>query len=172
MDRQYPTGRFDLKAVYTLQNVPSLIEEIKALPKKIQNELYYAEVDQLNTPYREGGWTIKQVVHHLGDSHMNALMRFKLALTEDNPTIKPYDEKAWSQTADYIKVPIQDSIEFIRIIHNKWGALLDDMKDEDFSRTFIHPEGNYPTDLLHTLAMYVWHGNHHLAHIKLVTNPQ
>lgn len=94
MDRKFPIGTFDLKAVFTQQNVPELIEEIKALPKKIQNELYYAEVDQLNSPYREGGWTVKQVVHHIGDSHMNALMRFKLALTEDNPTIKPYDELA------------------------------------------------------------------------------
>ena len=171
MDKQYPIGNFDYDAVVSDEQLKKAIEEIKSLPKRIENELYYAESDQLNTPYREGGWTVKQVVHHLGDSHMNALIRFKLTLTEDNPTIKPYDEMAWSGLADYVKVPIQDSLEFIKIIHAKWGAILDDMYDADFERTFIHPEGGYPATLRGATALYAWHGNHHLAHIQLVTKP-
>ena len=169
MDKRYPIGNFDVTEKFTMSDIPRFIEEIRSLPAKIQNELYYAEAEQLNTPYREGGWTVKQVVHHIGDSHLNALMRFKLALTEDNPTIKPYNESLWATTAEYVKVPIQDAFEFIRIIHLKLVALLEDMSEEDFARTFIHPEGGYPSDLLHTAALYAWHGNHHLAHIKLVT---
>ena len=172
MDRKYPIGKFDFSLTNDTSDLSQWIEDIRSLPVKIQNEIYYASEIQLNTPYREGGWTVKQVIHHLGDSHMNALMRFKLALTEDNPTIKPYDESSWATTADYVVVSIQDAIEFLRIVHAKWSALLDDMTEQDFKRTFIHPEGNYPSDLLNTTAMYAWHGNHHLAHIKLVTNNQ
>lgn len=171
MDRKYPIGKFDLQTSYTMADVPALIDEIRSLPTKLQNELYYCEVDQLNTPYREGGWTVKQVVHHIGDSHLNALVRFKLALTEDNPTIKPYNEAEWAKTAEYVKVSITEALDFIRIIHSKLVAILEDMTEEDFARTFVHPEGGYPSDLLRTLALYAWHGNHHLAHIKLVTKP-
>lgn len=169
MDKRYPIGNFELEAERNPDQVNEWIEDIRSLPKRIQNELYYASVDQLNTPYREGGWTVTQVIHHLGDSHMNALMRFKLALTEDNPTIKPYDEKAWSTTADYVKVSVREAVDFLSVIHSKWAAILDDMMDEDFKRTFIHPEGNYPGDLLNLTALYAWHGNHHLAQIQLVT---
>ena len=172
MDRKYPIGNFDLNGDYGMADVPGFIEEIKALPGKIKNEIYYAEVEQLNTPYREGGWTVKQVVHHIGDSHLNALVRFKLALTEDNPTIKPYNEAEWAKTAEYVKLPLQEAIDFLQIIHTKLALILEDMTEEDFSRTFVHPEGGYPPNLLRTLAMYVWHGNHHLAHIRLVTQPQ
>ena len=169
MDRKYPIGNFDYKAEVSDQQLKQAIEDIKSLPKRIENELYYAEIDQLNTPYRDGGWTVKQVVQHIGDSHMNALIRFKLTLTEDNPQIKPYDEKAWSELADNVKLPIQDAVEFIKIIHFKWAAILDDMMDSEFERTFIHPEGNYPATLRGATALYGWHGNHHLAHIQLVT---
>ena len=170
MDLRYPIGNFDYKASVSEEQLNAAIQEIRTLPKKLQNELYYAEADQLNTPYREGGWIVKQVVHHIGDSHMNALIRFKLALTEDNPAIKPYNEAAWATTADYVKISIHDAIDFVRIVHAKWAAILDDMNPEDFERTLIHPEGNYPSDLRRITAMYAWHGNHHLAHIKLVTS--
>lgn len=169
MDRKYPIGTFDYQAEVSDEQLQKAIEDIKSLPKRIEHELYYAEADQLNSPYREGGWTVKQVVHHLGDSHMNALVRFKLTLTEDNPTIKPYDENSWSEMADYVKLPIQDAVEFLKIIHAKWAAILDDMYEADFDRTFIHPEGNYPASLRGATALYAWHGNHHLAHIQLVT---
>jgi hypothetical protein len=172
MDKRYPIGEFDYNAELDISQVKGWIEDIRSLPGKIQNEVYYASVNQLNTPYREGGWTVRQVIHHIGDSHMNALIRFKLALTEDNPTIKPYDENAWTTTADYVKVSIQDAVEFVKIIHTKWAAILDDMKDEDFSRTFHHPESGIDYNLMLALAHYAWHGNHHLAHIQLVTKKE
>lgn len=169
MDKRYPIGNFDTEAKPDKDQLEVWIEDIRTLPKRIQNELYYASVDQLNTPYREGGWTVSQVIHHLADSHMNALIRFKLALTEDNPTIKPFDENEWATTADYVKVSVKEALDLLSAVHAKWAAILDDMTEEDFERTFIHPAGNHTRDLLHTTSMYAWHGNHHLAQIRLVT---
>ncbi len=120
--------------------------------------------EQLNTPYRDGGWTVRQVVHHLADSHMNAYVRFKLALTENEPTIKPYDEAAWAETADVRESPIEVSLALLENLHARWVALLQSMSEADFARQFRHPQlGAVPLEK--NLALYAWHGRHHVAHI-------
>jgi uncharacterized damage-inducible protein DinB len=120
--------------------------------------------DQLNTPYREGGWTVRQVIHHVPESHMNAYIRFKLALTESEPTIKPYDETAWAETADVRDTPIEASLALLDNLHKRWVVLLKSMSDADFAKQFRHPElGVVPLEK--NLALYAWHGKHHTAHI-------
>jgi len=119
---------------------------------------------QLDTPYRDGGWTLRQVVHHLADSHANSVIRFKLALTEDWPTIKPYDENAWAQLSDSKSLPIDSSLSFISAMHERWVALLESMSEADFERGYVHPERGRQ-NLLTALGIYAWHGRHHTAHI-------
>ena len=119
---------------------------------------------QLLTPYRDGGWTIAQVVHHLADSHLNSYIRFKLALTEDNPTIKPYDEAAWAMLADS-RMPIDSSLQLLESVHARWVTLLRSMKEADFARTYVHPEHGKTFTLWGVLGMYAWHGRHHTAHV-------
>ena len=120
---------------------------------------------QLDTPYRDGGWTIRQVVHHLADSHANSYVRFKLALTEQWPTIKPYDEAAWAELADSRKLPVEPSLQMIAGLHARWVALLESLSEEDFQRGFTHPERGRMT-LATNLALYAWHSRHHTAHIS------
>ncbi len=120
---------------------------------------------QLNTPYRPGGWTARQVAHHVPESHMNAYIRFKLALTEQNPTIKPYDEDAWSKLADVSREPVETSIVLLEALHKRWVTLLETMKPEDFARTVVHPEYGKQMSLDELLQMYAWHGKHHAAHV-------
>ena len=120
--------------------------------------------EQLNTPYREGGWTVRQVIHHVPESHMNAYIRFKLALTENEPTVKPYDESAWAETADVRNTPIEVSLALLDNLHKRWVVLLRSMSDADFEKQFRHPElGVVPLEK--NLALYAWHGKHHVAHI-------
>jgi len=121
---------------------------------------------QLDTPYRPGGWTIKQVIHHIADSHMNAYSRFKMALTEDNPTIKPYDESAWAKLAD-ASLAIDSSMAIIKAVHFKWAVILESMTDEDFQKTYFHPEKKRSQTLAEVTLMYTWHSKHHLAHVHL-----
>lgn len=169
MDNKYPIGQFDFSAKYKAKDLPEWIEDIRTLPTKVKGELYGQSDELLDTPYREGGWTVRQVVHHLCDSHMNALIRLKLALTEDNPTIKPYDENAWVSLGDYEAVSIKSTLRMLTAIHEKWFAVLDNMKKKQFKRTFHHPESGIDYTLLLATAHYAWHCNHHLAHIQLVT---
>jgi hypothetical protein len=122
---------------------------------------------QLATPYREGGWTARQVIHHVADSHVNAYIRFKLALTEENPTIRPYFEERWATLEDS-KLPIEISLHIIEGIHLRWACLLRGMSTQDFVRTYIHPEHNKMFSLSAALGMYAWHGRHHTAHIKMI----
>jgi hypothetical protein len=119
---------------------------------------------QLDTPYREGGWTVRQVVHHLADSHANSVIRFKLALTEDWPTIKPYNENTWAQLPDSKSLPVDSSLTFISAMHERWVALLESMSEADFERGYVHPERGRQ-NLLTALGIYAWHGRHHTAHI-------
>lgn len=169
MDKKYPIGPFDYTAKRSFKDVSTWIEEIKELPLKLKAELYGLSDEVIETAYRDGGWTVKEVIHHLCDSHMNALIRVKLALTEDNPTIKPYDEHAWSTLGDYDSVSLKDALRFLTVIHEKWIAVLQNMSKKQFSRTFYHPESGITYTLIQATAMYAWHGNHHLAHIQLVT---
>ncbi len=161
---KYPIGKFKAPASYTQHEMLQWIEEIKALPGKLRHAVMTLNEKQLDTPYRLGGWTIRQVVHHVADSHLNSLARFKLALTEDNPTIKPYEEGDWALLADY-KLPVEPALRMLEGIHMRWVAILETLTDEQWDRTFVHPASGESVGLRKALGLYAWHGNHHLAHI-------
>ncbi|HBE83787.1 MAG: putative metal-dependent hydrolase [Blastocatellia bacterium] len=160
-DLRYPIGKFELAAYGSR---PENINTIANLPANITTAVDGLSVEQLNTAYRDGGWTLRQTVHHIADSHINSFCRFKLALTEDAPpTIRPYYEERWAELADS-QMPIDDSLEIIRGVHSRWVELLRNMSDADYEREFIHPEtGNWKLD--HVLGLYAWHSRHHTAHI-------
>lgn len=163
-DLKFPIGEFDRDFEVTAEARRSRIEIINELPDKVAAAVADLTDGQLDTPYRPGGWTVRQTVHHLADSHSNSLTRFKLALTEDTPpTIKPYYEERWAELADS-KLPIDVSQAMLRAIHVRWSALLGSMTDADFQKSFIHPEtGEWTLD--GALALYAWHSLHHTAHI-------
>ncbi len=172
MDLRYPIGNFDYDAQHQFSDVASWVDDIRTLPSRISSAIQTYSQEELDTPYRPGGWTTTQVIHHLGDSHLNSLIRFKLALTEKNPTIKPYDEQAWTSLGDYDALSIEDGLTLLELIHKKWVAVLDQMNEEDFNKTFFHPESEIEYSLLQATAMYAWHGNHHLGHIQLIKRNQ
>jgi hypothetical protein len=161
---RYPIGKFQPPASYTAEDLQQFLNDIKTLPGRLRSAVIQLNEPQLNTTYRPGGWTLKQVVHHLADSHMNALMRVKLALTEENPTIKPYNEAGWAMQADY-RLPIECSLKTLEGIHLHMVALLESLTEEEWQRTYIHPERPGTSSMQKTAAMYAWHSNHHLAHI-------
>lgn len=142
-----------------------MIDSIERAPSQIGAAIDGLSGEQLDTPYRPGGWTVRQVVHHVPDSHMNAFIRFKLALTEENPTIKPYDEAAWAQLADARETPIETSMTLLTSLHERWVGLLRSLTPTDFRRTLNHPDWDAPLSLDTMLALYAWHGRHHTAHI-------
>lgn len=162
-DLKYPIGRFAAPQESGPAARAAQIEELRQLPERLREAVAGLHGAQLDTPYREGGWTVRQVVHHLADSHMNSVVRFKLALTEDWPTIKPYDEAAWAQLPDST-LPIDGSLLFLDALHGRWVALLEAMRDQEFERGFQHPERGRAT-LATNLAIYAWHSRHHTAHI-------
>ncbi|WP_345954152.1 YfiT family bacillithiol transferase [Mucilaginibacter sp. PAMB04168] len=161
---RYPIGKFQKPEAYTSELLQEAIQTIKTLPARLRAEVIKLNADQLNTTYRPGGWTLKQVVHHLADSHMNALMRIKLALTEENPSIKPYSEAGWAMQADY-NLPIEASIKSLEGIHQHMVALFESFTENEWPRTFLHPERGVTYTIQMSAAMYAWHSNHHLAHI-------
>ena len=140
------------------------IDELRALPAAARAAVDGLDDAQLDTPYREGGWTVRQVVHHLADSHVNSIVRFKLALTEDEPTIRPYDEAAWARLAD-ARQPLEPTLDLLDALHERWALLLETLTDDDFARRFRHPERNDVSDLTWNLGLYAWHGRHHVAHV-------
>jgi len=142
------------------------IKEIEEFPSKVEHLAKDISVAQLNWKYRPDGWTVKQVIHHCADSHMNCLIRFKLALTEETPTIKPYFEDRWAKLPDYEENDITDSLILLKILHKKLGTLLKGLTEDQLQLSFIHPEHNRKFTLAETIGMYAWHSNHHLAHIK------
>ena len=164
-DLRYPVGKFDWNAPIGEADFPRFIAEIAETPGALRSAVAGLSRDQLETRYRPGGWTVKQVVHHVPDSHMNAYCRFKLALTEDEPTIKPYDEAKWAELPDSQRVPIEVSLDLLDSLHQRWVALLRSMDNADFNRGFRHPERGNVLILSQVLAMYAWHGRHHVAHI-------
>jgi len=164
MDPRYPVGRVDPADATPVRDG---IEEIAALPRDLQKSVARLTMKQVDTPYREGGWTARQVVHHLADSHLNCYVRFRLALTEDAPTIKPYNEKAWAELADARSGPLDMSMMLLEGIHARWVALMRSMNEGDFQRTYVHPERGQMS-LERTVRLYAWHGRHHLAHLGLV----
>jgi uncharacterized damage-inducible protein DinB len=163
-DPRYPTGRFMPPEQSTPDSRGRSIDVIAATPQKLRDAVQGLDEDQLDTPYRDGGWTLRQVVHHVPDSHLNAYIRNKLALTEPAPVIKPYDESAWAELQDNSTVPIDVSLNLLEALHRRWVALLRAMRDDDFRREYVHPEtGRHRLDYL--VALYAWHGPHHVAHI-------
>ena len=163
-EMRYPIGKFVPPVSYTPADIHYWIHEIHTLPGKVRNVTMPLNDHQLNTPYRTGGWTLRQVVHHLADSHMNSLTRFKLALTEEVPTIKPYDETGWALQADY-RLPLEPSLRMLEGIHQHMAALFESFTENEWERSFLHPASGSITPLKKNLALYVWHGNHHLAHL-------
>jgi len=161
---KYPIGRFALPSDVHVEEIHTAIKRISAFPARLLETVRPLQPDQLDTPYRPGGWTIRQVVHHLADSHMNAFTRFKLALTEEAPVIKPYDEAKWAEQADY-KLGPEFSLVLLGSVHKRWVALMESMTDADWERIFIHPEYNRVQKLSQTVMLYAWHGEHHLGHI-------
>ena len=168
MDKRYPIGNFDYDVNHDVTDAEMYMNQIKELPAKVRNLVSQLSQKQLQTPYRENGWTPFQVVHHLGDSHLNSLIRFKLAMTENNPIIRPYNEEVWTALGDYELMSIEQGLSFLEAVHIKWMTILKIIKKEDWNRTFQHPESGINYSLINALAMYAWHGNHHLAHIELV----
>jgi uncharacterized damage-inducible protein DinB len=162
---RYPIGKFRLEGEITGAQRESWIRHIGELPEKLAAALQGLSEEQLDTPYRDGGWTVRQVAHHLADSHMNSLMRFKLALTEPEPTIKPYDENAWARLEDSRSGPVETALTMLRGLHARWVTLLRSMTEADFAKTFIHPDTGKSNRLDRTLGLYAWHGRHHVAHI-------
>ena len=142
-----------------------MIDEIAAAPVRMREAVRGLSEQQLDTPYRDGGWTVRQVVHHVPDSHLNAYCRLKLALTEDEPTIRPYDEATWAELEDSRSTPIEVSLTLLESLHARWVGLLRSLKDDDFRRTFRHPEHGGVQTLDWLVAMYSWHGRHHVGHI-------
>ena len=163
-DERYPVGKFQRKEKLTGAERRALIDQIVAAPARMRDAVAGLDERQVATPYREGGWTVRQVVHHVPDSHLNAYIRFKLALTEDTPTIKPYDQAQWAELADARESPIETSLQLLESLHDRWVRLLRSMSDADFSRRLMHPE-NGPMTLDNVLGLYGWHGRHHTAHI-------
>lgn len=163
-DPRYPLGRFTPDPQPTPESRSRHIAAISLLPKLMRQAVAGLKADQLDTPYREGGWTVRQVVHHVPDSHLNAYIRFKLAITESNPTIKPYDETAWARLKDSELTPIEVSLTLLESLHARWTVLLQSLTSDDFQRKLIHPDSG-PHDADWLLQLYSWHGNHHLAHI-------
>ena len=161
---RFPIGNFNPPA----SSMPGIreanIHTLRLLPERLKAAVNGLDDHQLDTPYREGGWTVRQVVHHVADSHANAYVRMKLALTEDWPTIKPYDEAAWAGLQDARWLPVQVSLDLITALHARWVSLLEALPDEEFHRGYVHPEGGRQ-NLARVLALYDWHSRHHTAHI-------
>jgi hypothetical protein len=162
---RFPVGKRAILESYSPELLRSYISVIENFPNTLKPEVIHLTDQQLDTPYRPGGWTIRQVVHHCADSHMNAFIRFKLALTEDTPVIRPYLQDRFAELADAKMFPIHSSLQILEGVHLRWSALLHAMKPEDFLRSFIHPEKNSEMKLNEVTAMYTWHCHHHLAHI-------
>lgn len=162
---KYPVGKFQLPERIYSESITEAIQTLRSFPGLIFTAVSPLSPEQLDTPYRPEGWTVRQLIHHCADSHMNAFIRFKLALTEQNPTIKPYEEAEWAKLPDS-NLPIEPSLALIKAIHLKWVTLLDSMKVEDFKKTFFHPEKQKSQSLDGVTLMYAWHSLHHLAHVR------
>lgn len=163
-DPRYPIGRFTFSSPPDEQERRKLIGDIEQTPSALRASIQGLSPQQIETPYRDGGWTVRQLVHHVPDSHMNAYVRFRLALTEDAPTIKPYMEDRWAKLPDVQSIPLEVSLSLLDSMHTRWVSLLRSMEPQDWKRTFNHPElGSVSLDK--SLGLYAWHGRHHVAHV-------
>jgi hypothetical protein len=166
---RFPAGPFRRPKAVTTEQRRVWIEEIAALPQQLRDAVRGATEAVWNTPYRPGGWTVRQVVHHLPDSHLNAYVRFKLALTETRPTVRPYDEAAWAALPDTLQTAPEVSLQLLESLHARWTTLMRSMDEADFARTLYHPQQQRTLALDEMLALYAWHSRHHLAHVTRVT---
>lgn len=162
---KYPIGKFHKPIKITKYILNSWISDISTFPKRLLSEVINLTEEQIDTPYRPNGWTIRQVVHHCADSHMNSLTRLKLALTEDQPIIKPYFEERWAELLDSKNMSIEPSLKMIEGIHERWTVVLKNLTDEQYGRIFIHPEQGKTFRVDENVGVYAWHCNHHLAQI-------
>jgi hypothetical protein len=163
-DLRYPIGKFHFEGPLTQDQKQKCLDDIEQTPSNLRAAVKGLSAEQLDTPYRPEGWTVRQLAHHVPDSHLNAYIRFKLALTEDDPTIKPYAEDRWAQLADTQTTPVEVSLTMLDSLHSRWIRLLRSLTPEDWKRTFRHPEMG-EVSLEKNLALYSWHGRHHVAHI-------
>src|SRR5271156_6699481 len=164
IDPKYPIGDFVPPGTISADERTEAIATLAELPEQLRNAVDGLSSAQLGTPYREGGWTLRQVVHHVADSHMNAYVRVRLALTEDWPTVKPYAESRWAELADARTLPVEASLSLLEPLHRRWVALLESLSDADWQRGYVHPEMGREA-LGRVIAMYAWHGRHHTAHV-------
>jgi uncharacterized damage-inducible protein DinB len=164
VDPRYPIGQFSYSGPLSAEQKEQCLSDIEETPARLRNALAGLSDEQLNTPYREGGWTPRQLAHHVPDSHMNSYIRFKLALTEDAPTIKPYEESLWAELPEAKNAPVEVSLALLDSLHKRWMMMLREFGDTEWKRTFRHPAMG-PMSLEKTLALYSWHGRHHVAHI-------
>ena len=162
---KYPVGKYVAPEKIKKSEIKRWIKEIDKLPKKLKDAVKNLNDEQLDTRYRPDGWTIRQVIHHLADSHMNSHARFRLALTEENPTIKPYLENLWAELPDAKEAPIKYSLEILRNVHKRWIILLKSLDNMQLKRTLFHPEHDKNLSIEWLIGLYAWHSNHHLAHI-------
>lgn len=162
---RYPIGRFQKPETITPEDINLWTGQLETLPLRFRNVAEHLSKEQLDTPYRPGGWTLRQVIHHVPDSHVNSYIRFKWTLTEDKPTIKAYDEERWARLPDYTSVPVETSLDFLEVLHERWVLLLKSLSPADLTKTFIHPEHGREVPLDVNIALYAWHGEHHLGHL-------
>ncbi|MCJ7466902.1 MAG: putative metal-dependent hydrolase [Maribacter sp.] len=163
---RYPIGHFQLPETITEDLISEWIQTLEALPAKLTALVKNLSSEQLDTPYRSGGWTIRQLIHHLADSHHHSYTRFKWALTEDRPVIKAYEEKDWSNLIDAQTAPIELSLEYLKTLHAKMVFLLRGLSEEELKRVYIHPDGFVEVTIAENIGKYAWHGRHHFAHIE------
>lgn len=164
VDHRYPIGKY-IAQPFSEKQLAEWLNDIKFLPQLLENAILNLDEAQLDTPYRDGGWTVKQLVHHVADSHMNAYIRFKLGLTEDKPVINAYREEVWAEMADTKNLPINISLTLLHALHLRWYEIVKNISEEEFNRTVFHPQHQKELSLWFLLGMYAWHGRHHVAHI-------
>lgn len=162
---KYPIGKFEAPESYSTEYLSEKIKEIESFPDRLEKEVLHLTDQQLNTPYRPGGWTVRQVIHHCAESHMNCYIRIKWALTENNPVIKAYDEVLWSELNDNLTMAILPTIDLLKGLHFRLGYIMKNLSELDLEKTFIHPSDNSENKIKKIIGTYAWHGNHHLAHI-------
>lgn len=166
---RYPIGRFTFNHANNTRQLKKWIKDIELCPSLMKKATQGLRNSQINTRYRPDGWTVKQVVHHVADSHMNAYIRLKLSLSENIPTIKPYEESLWAEMDDAKKLPVRISLLLLEALHIRWVHVLKNMKPEDFNKKYFHPESNREITLFEFVSMYAWHSKHHVAHVRIVS---
>lgn len=162
---RYPIGEFQSPSPILPSDFSRWLNELERLPEQMRRRVRQCAPGHLLKTYRKGGWTVQQLIHHVADSHMNGYIRMKWTLSEDTPTIKPYDEKSWAEMPDSLQLPIENSLELLSSIHTRWTFVLRNLTDQQLERSFIHPDSGKTISLKEHTGMYAWHGLHHLAHV-------